>query len=137
MKNRLPDNATQANILLRQRDFSLFTFHFSPFTFHKSKLSPRIHNLLYLRKLIESLKRGEVIDVNTEDFIPHLTEHRVIELKEAQLCLGVGTRRHILHIWLSSRAYLITLFLQCLEDDVGTLDDGMRHTGKLRHMNTE
>ena len=47
-------------------------------------LLPR-HDFLDVVELVERFEGREVVDVETQDFVAHLTEHGVVELEEGEL----------------------------------------------------
>ena len=84
-------------------------------------------NLLDVVELVQCLYRGEVVDIQTQDFITNLTQYRVVQLEETQLHT-LFMFIQMLHVRLAGTANSRIILLQLLQDIVGTLYDASRHS---------
>lgn len=84
-------------------------------------------------QFIERSHRSKIIDVESENLIAYLRQHRVVKLKKRQLHPSLYSRRRNL---LADIVAPVGRFEQ-MEHLCGTLDYRLRHAGQTRNMNAE
>ena len=87
-------------------------------------------------QFIQSLNRGQIVDIQMNDLIPDLAQYWVIELEETQLhpfpTLSNSLCRRLTHA-----SHLRIVRLQLLEDHLGSLDNAPWHACDLSNVNTK
>ena len=93
------------------------------------------HNLLNVIQLVQRFERREIVHIEIQYFITHLTKHWVVQLEEAELH-SIALRSDFSR-WLGRYTLLTIVGLQLVQNGVGALHNALWHTCQLSHMNTE
>ena len=86
-------------------------------------------------QLVQGLHGREVVDVDGENLVAYLLQHRVVELENGELVTAAGGS-HRAQV-LGHRLAVAVVGFELLQHLIGPVDDGMGHSGNFRHMDAE
>ena len=98
------------------------------------KTSFPVDDFLDFIQLVESLNRGQVVDIQILDFVPDLTQNGIVQLEETQL---IGTVRLDDTPFCWGDALLPVLPFQLFQDLIGPFHNRARHARHFGDMNTK